>query len=180
MLNPRKDERLSDLTIRNVTMRQILIEIEDEAYEQFMGMMELCPQIIVVDDGNIPITENLCDLCMKQAIDELQRDRVIRRPRDYGWIMSALDQGLVADIEPFTSPSRFREYLKLLDIQPLPSKTTISSAYNNVLGDFPDWTFMDDPDATEVLRRKNVVNRFRSAFMRAKRAKLTTNLDKRS
>lgn len=114
----------------------------------------------------------------KKAIDELWRDRVIKRPRDYGWIMAALDQGLVADIEPFASPSKFREYLKILGVQPVPSKTTIASAYNHVVGDFPDWAFLDEPDATEVLRRKNVVNRFRSAFMRAKRAKLTANLDK--
>jgi hypothetical protein len=113
----------------------------------------------------------------RKAIDELWRDRVIKRPRDYGWIMAALDQGLVADIEPFASPSRFRGYLKILGIQPVPSKTTIASAYNNVVGDFPDWAFLDEPDGTEVLRRKNVVNRFRSAFMRAKRAKLTAKLD---
>lgn len=113
----------------------------------------------------------------KVAIDELRNERVIVRPRDYGWIMAALDQGVVADIEPFASPSKFREYLKILGVQPLPSKTTIASAYNNVVGDFPDWAFLDEPDATETLRRKNVVNRFRSAFMRAKRAKLTAKLD---
>lgn len=113
----------------------------------------------------------------KVAIDELRKDRVIVRPRDYGWIMTALDQGVVADIEPFASPTNFRRYLKLMGVQPVPSKTTISSAYNNVVGDFPDWAFLDEPDATETLRRKNVVNRFRSAFMRAKRAKLTAKLD---
>ena len=113
----------------------------------------------------------------RKAIDELWRDRVLKRPRDYGWIMAALDQGLIDDIEPFASPSKFREYLKILGVQPLPSKTTIASAYNNVVGDFPDWAFLDEPDGTEVLRRKNVVNRFRSAFMRAKRAKLTAKLD---
>lgn len=64
-----------------------------------------------------------------------------------------------------------------MGVQPLPSKTTIASAYNNVVGDFPDWAFLDEPDGTETLRRKNVVNRFRSAFMRAKRAKLTAKLD---
>ena len=37
----------------------------------------------------------------KMAIDELRNDRVIVRPRDYGWIMAALDQGVVADIERF-------------------------------------------------------------------------------
>ena len=118
------------------------------------------------------------DMFFAKAIDVLQKDRVIVRPRDFGWIMAALDQGLIAEIEPFVSPTRFRMYMKILGIQPVPSKTTIASAYNCVVGDFPHWGFLDEPDVTEVLRRKNVVVRFRSAFARAKREKLAGKLDK--
>jgi hypothetical protein len=47
-----------------------------------------------------------------------------------------------------------------------------------VIGDFPDWAYLDEPSTTEMLRRKDVVYRFKSAFMRAKRAKLSAKLEK--
>jgi len=169
MLNPRKDERLSDLTIRNVTMRQILIEIEDEAYGKFMGMMELCPQIRVLDEYDIINTENVRDLCMRQAIMELIEDKVIRRPRDFGWIMLALEQKVVKDFEGFSSHQAFIDYLGLLGIKALPGKTTLFRTYNITDGTYPNWSFLDNPKHEEVLRRKNIIVRFLSAYMRAKR-----------
>ena len=161
----------SDLTIRNVTMRQILIEIEDEAYEKFMGMVELCPQARVLDEGNINCTENVRDLCMKQALTELIKDHVIRRPRDLGWIMLALEQKVVKDFDSFSSHQAFIDYLGMLGVEMLPGKTTLFRTYTITDGTYPDWTFLDNPKHEEELRRKNIIVRFLSAYMRAKRTK---------
>ena len=161
----------SDLTIRKVIMRQILIEIDDEAYGKFMGMVELCPKIRVLDEGDITITENVRDLCMKQAITELIGDKVIRRPRDFGWIMLALEQKVVKDFDSFSSHQAFIDYLGLLGVEALPGKTTLFRTYNITDGTYPDWTFLDNPKHEEELRRKNIVVRFLSAYMRAKRTK---------
>lgn len=150
-------------------MRQILIEIEDEAYGKFMGMVELCPQISVMDVGIITNTKNMLDLCMKQAIMELIEDKVIRRPRDYGWIMLALEQKVVKDIDGFSSHQAFIDYLALLGVESLPGKTTLFRTYNITDGTYPDWTFLDHPKHEEELRRKNIIVRFLSAYMRAKR-----------
>jgi len=169
MFDPRKDERLSDLTIRKVAMRQILIEIEDEAYEKFLGMLELCPLIRVLSETEVADMKLQCDQCMKQAILELKADRVIRRPRDYAWIMAALEQNVIAGYDGFYSSQAFIQYLELLGITDLPDRTTLYRAYNLIDGKYPQWSFLDNPDAKEALRRNNIVVRFRSAFYRAKR-----------
>lgn len=167
---------LTHLTRPSDVMIELTIRVPEAVAPEIKMLAEKLASVVEGGDDEW-LDEDDFTSFFRKAIDELWRDRVLKRPRDYGWIMAALDQGLIDDIEPFASPSKFREYLKILGVQPLPSKTTIASAYNNVVGDFPDWAFLDEPDGTEVLRRKNVVNRFRSAFMRAKRAKLTAKLD---
>ena len=159
-------------------MRQILIEIEDEAYGKFMGMLELCPQIRVLDECDIINTGNMRDLCMKQAIMELIEDKVIRRPRDFGWIMLALEQKVIKDIDSFSSHQAFIDYLGLLGVESLPNRSTLFRAYAITEGVYPNWTFLDGSNQDEELRRKNVVVRFLSAFLRAKRSQCNNGCNK--
>lgn len=149
-------------------MVELTIRVPESVAPEIKMLAEKLASMVEGNDDELLETEDI-DVFFSKAIDELRQHRVIVRPRDFGWIMAALDQGLIKEIEPFVSPTRFRMYMKILGIQPLPSKNTIASAYNCVVGDFPDWAFMDGPDVTEALRRKNVVFRFRSAFTRAKR-----------
>ena len=153
-------------------MRQLVLEIEDEAYGNFMAMVALCPQIKVVGECNIKDVANTHDLCMRQAIVELIEDGVIRRPRDYGWIMLALDQKAIKDFEGFSSHQAFIDYLKMLGVEALPCRTTLYNIYNITIGEYPEWTFLDEPNNSEILRRKNLIVRLISAYMRAKREKL--------
>lgn len=96
-------------------MKQIVIEIEDEAYEPFVGMLRLCPAIKVVGTSMVVETRDVIDRCVALAIKKLREDGITR-----------------------------------------------------TFGKFPEWTFSDHPSADEVMRRKNVLKRFLSAYTKIK------------
>ena len=122
-------------------MRQIILEIEDSAYEQFMGMVGLCPSVKVVCES---------------GITDVMNDR---------------------DHEGFKSPQAFLDYLYEIGIEKLPSRITLSLAYSKTFDRFPDWTFTDMDNPSEILRRKNVVKQFLSAYGVAKRGILNRILN---
>ena len=158
-------------------MVELTLRVPEEVAQELKMLAEKLAS--VVEGGRTDwLDDDDFNIFFKKAIEELQSDKAIKRPRDFGWIMAAVDQGVLADIEPFVRPARFRWYLQFLKVRPLPCQTTIASAYNCVIGDFPDWAYLDEPSTTEMLRRKDVVYRFKSAFMRAKRAKLSAKLEK--
>ena len=74
-------------------MKQIVIEIEDEAYEPFMGMMRLCPAIKVVGTSMVVETRDVIDRCVALAIKKLREDRVFKHPGDYTYIMRGANEG---------------------------------------------------------------------------------------
>ena len=71
-------------------MKQIVLEIEDSAFESFMGMI---------------------DQCMLYAIQTLRANHVFRFGYDYTWVMMAINEGLVDDYDGFRSPQAFLDYL---------------------------------------------------------------------
>ena len=150
-------------------MKQVVLRIDDAAYENFMGMVSLCPMVEVVAEGDLADTENDRDLCMRQAIITLRQNKVFRHYYDYTWIMMAINEGVLDDFDSFKSPQAFIDYLALLGVESLPGKTTLFRTYNITDGTYPNWTFLDNPKHEEVLRRKNILVRFLSAYMRAKR-----------
>ena len=149
-------------------MKEITLRVTDELVQLVEQWAQHMPGMDVVD-MNDSMDMSRRDQCFKQAILELKEDRVIRRPRDYAWIMAALEQNVIAEYDNFYSSQAFIQYLELLGITDLPDRTTLYRAYNLIDGKYPQWSFFDDPDDKEVLRRKNVVVRFKSAFYRAKR-----------
>lgn len=159
-------------------MRQIILEIEDSAYEQFMGMVGLCPSVKVVSESGITDVMNDRDQCMVYAIQTLRNNHVFRFGYDYTWIMMAINEGLVDDYEGFKSPQAFLDYLYEIGIEKLPSRITLSLAYSKTFDRFPDWTFTDMDNPSEILRRKNVVKQFLSAYGVAKRGILNRILNK--
>ena len=150
-------------------MRQIILEIEDSAYEQFMGMVGLCPSVKVVCESGITDVMNDRDQCMVYAIQTLRNNHVFRFGYDYTWIMMAINEGLVDDYEGFKSPQAFLDYLYEIGIEKLPTRYSLSLAYSKTLNSYPEWTFIDVENASETLRRKNVVKQFLSAYGVAKR-----------
>ena len=159
-------------------MKQVVLRIEDAAYEKFRGFIQLCPSVEVVDEDDFADTEIERDLCMKQAIITLRQNKVFRHYYDYTWIMMAINEGHVSDFDVFKSPQVFIDYLYEIGIDQLPTRYTLSLAYSKALGTYPDWTFLDVEKPNEILRRKNVVKQFLSAYGAAKRGFLNNKFNK--
>ena len=149
-------------------MKEIVLQIDDAAYEQFMGMVSLCPQIEVVSEG-IEVRAPV-DLCVAGAIRELQESGKIKHPSDYAYIMLASNESTLKGLPSFCSPQEFIDYLKELELDRLPGRNTLYDAMNKTLGRYPDWEFSDAPKPAESLRRKNVARLFLSGFSKLKRS----------
>ena len=158
--------------------KRVIIEIEDVAYEPFMGMVKLCPQAEIVGVCEEVDVMAEREVCMKQVIETLRANKVFRHYYDYTWIMMALNEGLVDDFDAFRSPQAFLDYLYEIGIRELPSRITLSVAYAKTLDSYPDWTFIDVKKASETLRRKNVVKQFLSAYIKAKIANVNRIVNK--
>ena len=159
-------------------MKQVLLSIEDDAYEKVMGMLSLCPSVKVESVDDYIVTEEKRDLCAKTAFNTLLENNVIRRPRDYAWIMMAMNEGVIDDFKCEMSLQGFIDYLKELGFKGLPCRTSLYNAYAKTLKSFPEWKFVDVDDAGEILRRKNVVVQFMSAYGVAKRGIMNRMLNK--
>lgn len=48
-------------------MKEVIIHVEDCAYEKLMGMLSLCPQVEVVSEGMAIETREAIDLCVAQG-----------------------------------------------------------------------------------------------------------------
>ena len=159
-------------------MKQVVLRIEDAAFEKFMGMVSLCPMVEMVAESSLADTENERDLCMKKAIITLRENKVFRHYYDYTWIMMAINEGHVSDYDAFKSPQAFIDYLYEIGIDHLPTRYTLSLAFSKALGAYPDWTFLDVEKPNEILRRKNVVKQFLSAYGAAKRGFFNNSFNK--
>jgi len=160
-------------------MKQIVIEIEDEAYEPFMGMLRLCPAVKVVGTSMVVETRDVIDRCFVEAIMELQADKkVYKRPSDLAYIMIGVNDGAINGVDYYLTPDAFIGYLLQIGVDQLPKRSTIYNKVNDTVGKFPDWSFVHDVKPKEKIRRKNLFLRFSSAFGRAKRQKLDGFMDK--
>ena len=158
-------------------MKQIVLEIEDSAFEQFMGMIELCPQVSVVNVCQTKDAQKSTDYYVALAIRAMINMKAFRTPGDYGYLMVAFNDGVVKGLPFFYTPKDFLDYMKESGFKEMPSRNTLYNTIGKVEGKFPDWTFTDAPKASEALRRKNLVKLFLSAYMRALSGKLDDLLD---
>ena len=148
-------------------MKEIVLQIDDAAYEKFMGMVSLCPQVQVVSEG-IEVRGTV-DLCVAGAIRELQESGKLKHPSDYAYIMLASNESTLKGLPSFCSPQEFIDYMKELELDRRPGRNTLYDTMNKTLGKYPDWEFSDGPKPAEALRRKNIVRLFLSAFFRLNR-----------
>lgn len=157
-------------------MKEIVLRVDDSAIEKFLGFIQLCQKVEVVSTNAVKDTKALVDICFCDAISELRQDKAFRTKGDYGYIMQAVNDGVVKGLF-FYSPLEYLNYLKELGFGQLPSLPTIYNNINKVTGRYPEWEFTDHPDNKEKLRRKNIVVRFLSAFNRARRGQLEGKLE---
>ena len=88
------------------------------------------------------------DVRVQNAMNCLIHDNIIKHKYDHAWIMHLIDEGGLKGINGVASVSTLNQY------------------YNTVSGCFPNWTFSDTKDNDERLRRVNIGNRFRVAFVK--------------
>ena len=150
------------------TMKQVLFSVEDDCFDKFMGLGEICPGVEVLAVSEVAETRTIVDRCVAMAINELREDDVFKFPGDYSYILLGINQELVKGLDYFVTPLDFLDYLKEIGIDNLPGRNTIYDGKTRTFGKFPDWTFKDSPKHKELLRRRNVFARFLSAYNRAR------------
>ena len=157
----------------------IVLSVEASAYDRVMEVISLFKGVDVVETGDMVETRSLIDMCVAEAIAELRNDkRVYRRPSDLAYVMIGVNDGALKGLNLRMTPDEYLGYLEQLGFEGLPSRSTLYNKKNTTVGKYPDWTFVDTVKPKEVLRRKNNVSRFCSAYFRAKRKILDGILDK--
>lgn len=141
-------------------MKQVVLRIDDAAFEKFMGMVSLCPQVEIVDvDESAVPTQGQLAVRIREAIMQLRAERLLRRKFDYAWLKVAMDS--TDDLPSFESAQRYLDYMRdELMLDDLPCESSISKMMDMARGQLFYWTFSDTSDAQETTRRNNIVKRF--------------------
>ncbi len=141
-------------------MKQVVLRIDDAAYEKFMGMVSLCPQVEVVEIDEAAVMGNgQMALRIREAILQLRTEHLLRRKFDYAWLKVAMDS--TDDLPSFESAQRYLDYLSIeLKLDDLPCESSISKMMDVARGQLFNWTFSDTCDTQETTRRNNIVKRF--------------------
>ena len=149
-------------------MKTIVLQIEDSAYETFMGLVNICPVLNVLDDDDAPVGKDAIGMCVRLAIEELRNDNVFRFPKYFTYVMKVMNENK-RGWPYFHTPREFLEYLKMVGVDKQPSSSTLYTEQSKIMNTYPDWEFTDHPSDSERLKRNNVGRRFLSAFNKAKR-----------
>ena len=141
-------------------MKQVLLSIEEDAYEKFMGMVSLCPMVEVIEINESALLNNgSLAMRIREAILQLRAENLLRRKFDYAWLKVAMDSS--TDMPSFESAQRYLDYLHdVLQLDDLPCESSISKMMDCPRGQLFCWTFSDTGDAKEISRRNNIVKRF--------------------
>lgn len=150
-------------------MKEITIRVPDDMAQLLVEWVKHIPEMeIVCREESTDYGLGDMDRRMALALEVLKQNKTIRYLYDYTWIMVAIGDGVINGLGGFRSPQSFMDYLGSLGVERIPSRTTLSTFNNNVLGTYPDWEFTDTDDPLEILRRKNVVRQLISALNKTK------------
>ena len=141
-------------------MKEIVLRVDDSAFEKFMGFIQLCPsvEVVEVDEAAVPC-EGAMAVRIREAIVQLRAEHLLRRKFDYAWLKVAMDS--TDDMPSFESAQRYLDYLcDELQLDDLPCESSISKMMDMARGQLFHWTFSDTSDAQETTRRNNIVKRF--------------------
>ena len=150
-------------------MKEITLRVPDDMAQMIEFWVERIPEMEIVsrqDSTEYGLDE--MNRRMACALSTLLANGAIRFNYDYTWIMVAINDGAINGLGGFRSPQRFMDYLKELGVEHVPSRTTLSTYFNKVIGSYPNWEFIDTQDPQEILRRKNIINQLISALNKAK------------
>ncbi len=149
-------------------MKEITISVPDDMVQLIVEWTKHIPEIEIVEQKEATeYSLDVTDRRMAFTMQTLKNNGAIRFSYDYAWIMAALGDGVLKDLKGFSSPQKFIDYLRNIGAERVPCRSTLSEYYNTVYGTFPDWKFTDTNDPQEVLRRKNIVRQFLSAYNKA-------------
>jgi hypothetical protein len=141
-------------------MKEVVLRIDDAAFEKFMGMVSLCPTVEVVEIDEAAVMDGgAMAVRIREAIVQLRTERLLRRKFDYAWLKVAMDSA--EDMPSFDSAQPYLDYLHIeLKLDDLPCESSISKMMDMARGQLFNWTFSDTNDAQETSRRNNIVKRF--------------------
>ena len=120
---------------------------------------------IVESDSSLQLAS--VDERMRHALDCLQQENLLVHKYDYIWIMRYINEEHIKGISLFFySVNSYRDYVTTyMGHHQVAGISTLSLYYGYGDGRYPDWTFSDTKDATERLRRVNIVQRFVVLFI---------------
>ena len=141
-------------------MKEIVVRVDDAAFERLMGMLSLCPSVEVVEvNESAVLSSGPLAIRIRHAIVQLREERQLRRMYDYAWLKVAMDSD--DDLPSFESAQKYIDYLGgELQLDGLPSESSVSKMMDAARGQLFNWTFSDTSDAQETTRRNNIVKRF--------------------
>ena len=144
-------------------MKQVVLRIDDAAFEKFMGMVSLCPQVEIVDvDESAVPTQGQLAVRIREAIMQLRAERLLRRKFDYAWLKVAMDS--TDDLPSFESAQRYLDYMRdELMLDDLPCESSISKMMDMARGQLFYWTFSEH----QATPRNHTQKQHREAFFRA-------------
>jgi hypothetical protein len=150
-------------------MKEITFRVPDDMAQLLVEWVKHIPEMeIVCREESTDYGLGDMDKQMALALEVLRQNKTIRYLYDYTWIMVAICDGAIKGMGGFRSPQKFMDHLSDLGVKRIPSRTTLSTFYNNVCGTYPDWEFIDTVDPQEILRRKNVVRQLISVLNKLK------------
>lgn len=153
-------------------MIELTIRVPNDLAQTIGDLIKRIPEAEIVCSAEDIKVESLRDECAREAFNTLLYEGIIKSPRDFGWIMVAMNNGLIDDFTEFSSDQSFIDYLNDLKIRNVPSRTTLYNSTVLVSDLTPEMQFDDNPDAHETIRRRSVVSRFLNLYRKAKRDKL--------
>ena len=138
-------------------MKEIVVRVDDAAFERLMGMLSLCPSVEVVEvNESAVLSSGPLAIRIRHAIVQLREERLLRRMFDYAWLKVAMDSD--DDLPSFESAQKYIDYLGgELQLDGLPSESSVSKMMDAARGQLFNWTFSDTSDAQETTRRNNIV-----------------------
>lgn len=141
-------------------MKEIVVRVDDAAFERLMGILSLCPSVEVVEvNESAVLSSGPLAIRIRHAIVQLREERLLRRMYDYAWLKVAMDSD--DDLPSFESAQKYIDYLGgELQLDGLPSESSVSKMMDAARGQLFNWTFSDTSDAQETTRRNNIVKRF--------------------
>ena len=79
-------------------MKEIVVRVDDAAFERLMGMLSLCPSVEVVEvNESAVLSSGPLAIRIRHAIVQLREERLLRRMYDYAWLKVAMDSDKMMD-----------------------------------------------------------------------------------